>query len=737
MAEDRFEGGVGGDGVAGRRAAGAERGEAAAPAVWPDAHPVLARRDFLKLLGGGILILFTVPGGPFALAEAQRRRSYPTDPNAYLHIAADGSVTVYTGKIEMGQGVVTSLAQMAAEELGVALEVVRMVMGDTDLCPWDMGTFGSMSTPYFGPALRAAAAEARAVLMSLAAERLQAREDELVLENGIVFLRADRSKWVAFGQLAAGEKIARRVAGEARLTPPGEFHVMGKPVWRRDAVEKVTGRAIYAGDVRAPGMLYARVLRPPAHGATLKRVDVSAAERMPGVRIVEENDLLAVLHEDPEQAAKALESVRAEYEVPKPAVDHTSIFAHLVSVAPPAEELDPRGDLAAGAGKSRIVIEQRYLNGYVAHAPIETHTALARSQDGKMTVWPSTQTPFPTQERIARALDLDPGDVRVITPFVGGGFGGKSAGLQAEEAARLAAITGRPVQVAWTRAEEFFYDTFRPAAVVDVRSGVDQAGKIAFWDYAVYFAGSRGTDQYYDVPNNRIRVHGEWMGDPAGAHPFAVGPWRAPGANTNTFAKESQIDTMASRAAIDPLEFRLHNLSAARMLRVLRAAAERFGWKSAVAPSGRGYGIACGIDAGTYVATMAEVEVERETGRVRVKRVVCAQDMGIVVNPEGATIQMEGCVMMGLGYALAEEVRFEGGNILDRNFDTYALPRFSWLPEIETFQIRNDELAPQGGGEPAITGMGAVVANAIFDATGARLLQLPMTPERVLAAMKG
>jgi nicotinate dehydrogenase subunit B len=289
--------------------------------------------------------------------------------------------------------------------------------------------------------------------------------------------------------------------------------------------------------------------------------------------------------------------------------------------------------------------------------------------------------------------------------------------------------------VCWSRAEEFFLDSFRPAAVVKIRSGVDGDGKICLWDYQVYAAGSRSSEQFYDVPNNLIRTYGRWGSDTPKMHLFATGPWRAPGANINVFARESQIDMMAAKAKVDPLEFRMNNTSDKRMRRVLEAAAGRFGWKKAAGPSGRGIGVACGIDAGTYVALMAEVKVDSATGRVAVGRIVCAQDMGAVINPDGAKMQMEGCVMMGLGYTLSEEVRFNGGQILTSNFDMYELPRFSGMPEIETVLVKNDELSPQGGGEPAIVPVGAVVANAIFDAAGARLYEMPMTAGRVKEAM--
>jgi nicotinate dehydrogenase subunit B len=359
----------------------------------------------------------------------------------------------------------------------------------------------------------------------------------------------------------------------------------------------------------------------------------------------------------------------------------------------------------------------------------------AKIEGDKVTVWASTQNLFGARDEIARRLEISSTNVRVITPFVGGGFDGKTNNQQAVEAAVLAKAAARPVQVVWTRAEEFFYDTFRPAAVVKIRSGVDGAGRIVLWDYHVYFAGERGCQQFYDVPHHATVSHGSGWTAGAGTHPFRTGPWRAPSNNTNTFARESQIEMMAAKVGADPVEFRLKNLTDERMIRVLKAAAEKFGWVSQKAPSGRGLGVACGTDSGTCVAWIAEVEVDKTSGAVRVKRVVCAQEMGLVINPEGARIQMEGCITMGLGYALAEEVHFKGGEVLDLQFGSYRIPRFSWVPKIETVLVDAKDSPPQGGGEPAIIGMGAVLANAVFDAAGARLLQLPMTPERVKEAI--
>ena len=696
----------------------------------------LSRRSFFRLAGGGVVMLVAL--GPLTLRAQDAPRLYPEDFNAYLVIGENGRVTVFSGKIEMGQGVMTSQAQMVAEELGVELAAIDMVLGDTERCPWDMGTFGSLTTRMFGPALRAAAAQARLVLIALAAERLGVPAERLEVRNGVVSVTGDPGRTIGYGTLSKGARIAKVVDEKAVLQAASGFRVMGTSPSRLDARAKVTGAAKYAADLRLPGMLCARVLRPPAHGATLMRLDSSAVERTPGVTLARRGDLVAVLHADPDRAETALGRLNAQWRVPESKLDQDNIFDHIVAQSTQQKELVNRGDLAAGRARSERVFEAIFKKGYVAHAAIEPHAALAEVKDGRATVWASTQTPFPTRDRIAKVLGLDARSVRVITPFLGGGFGGKSADAQAVEAALLAQITGTPVQVAWSRAEEFFNDTFDPAAVVKIVSGIDRDGRISLWDYSVYAAGERGATTFYDIADARIRSAGRtaYGSDAEGerVHPFAVGPWRAPGANMNVFATESQIDTMASAAGIDPFEFRMKNLKDARMRRALAAAARAFGWTAAAAPSGRGFGIACSVDAGTHVATMAEVKVDPATGRVHVLRIVCAQDMGIVVNPEGAKMQIEGGITMGLGYALGEELRFRGGEILDRNFDSYEIPRFSGVARVEAVLVQNDDLAPQGGGEPSITTAGAVIANAVFDATGARVLRLPLTPERVRSA---
>jgi nicotinate dehydrogenase subunit B len=706
----------------------------------------LDRRDFMKRVGGGIVVFFAAGSAAVAQQGPPAGRGGGSgfgppggaaDLNAYLKIGEDGKVTVFSGKIEQGQGNMTALAQMASDELGVALESINMIMGDTELCPWDMGTFGSMSIRVYGPALRSAAAEARAILLEMASEQLKTPKDQLTVENGIIYAGPDKKAQVTFAQLARGQKITRKLDKKPDVKTPSQFTVIGKSPARLDGLEKATGKAKYAGDLRPEGMLYAKLLRPPAHGATLKSVDVSAAQKFEGATVINQDGLVAILHKDPEAAEKALATVKAEFETPVNNVDQVTIFDHLTKNAPKPQQAEKKGDLAAGEKASAAVFEGKYLSGYGAHAPIETHTACAKWEGDKITLWISTQAPFMNQSEIARAVGIDSKNVRIITPFVGGGFGGKTYIPQAVEAARLSKITGKPVQVAFSRAEEFFYDNYRPASIVTIKSGTDAAGKICLWDYHVYYAGNRSAEQFYDVPNNLQSSHGALMlmGNTTSVHPFNTGTWRAPGAQINVFARESHIDIMAAKLRVDPLEFRLRNTSNQKVRSVLEAAAKRFGYKSAVGPSGRGIGIAVGFDADTYMAEIAEIKIDKANS-IAVKKVVCAQEMGVAINPEGSRMQMEGCIMMGLGYALAEELRFKGGQILVNNFDDYAMPRFSWLPEIDAFAVKSEE-SPKGCGEPAIVPVGAAIGNAIFDAVGARVFEMPFTPARIAKAMKG
>lgn len=696
----------------------------------------MRRREFFKLLGGGIFV-FIRPWGALDLfgMPSEQARSLPNDYNAFLRIAEDGTVTCFTGKIEMGQGIITSLPQMMADELNVPVERIKMVMGDTDLCPYDQGTWGSMSTRIFGPSMRAAAAEARGVLIDLASKQLGVPASQLEVKDGVITDSKNSKNSVSYAQLTKGKKIEKFLDVKPSVEDYSKFTYVGKSYNHSDGELKVTGKAIYTGDIKIPGMVFARILRPPSHGAKLTSVDYSAAEKISGTKVMRDGDLVVVFNENHDKADEAIAKINAQYSFNEMPVNEKTIFDFMLKADSDINVLRSDGNLDTGRKLSDKVFESEFHDPYLAHTAIETHTALAQFEGEKVTVWASTQSPFGLRDSIMRELALTADKVRVIAPFVGGGFGGKGAYQQGIEAAKLAKLAGKPVMLVWTRDEEFFYDTFHPAGVIKLRSGIDKAGLIKYWDYNLYYGGSRGSDAIYEIPNVKITEHGQKRGAPA-VHPFGTGAWRAPNNNSNTFAREVQIDIMASAAGIDPLEFRLKNLKDEKMIACLKAVADKFGYVPGKGPGGRGYGIAVGTDAGSWVAHMAEVKVDKSTGKVEVVRIACAQDMGLCVNPEGAVIQMEGCIMMGLGYTFTEEVAFEGGNIGNRGFDSYTIPHFSWMPKIDTVILERQDKPPQGGGEPAIIAIGAVVANAIFDATGARLYQMPMTPERVLEALK-
>jgi isoquinoline 1-oxidoreductase len=690
----------------------------------------LNRREFVKLLGPGLYFLFSIddllqaqqPGGPVG--------RYPDDFNAYFRIAGDGRVTCYSGKVELGQGVTASLAQMLAEELEVPFDAVTMVLGDTLLCPWDGGTNGSRSIKYFGPALRAAGAEGREVLIQMAAEQLKIPRDRMTVKDGVVFDKDNLARKITYGALAKGKTIEKHLEKKPSLKPASAFAVCGKSLPRADFRDKVTGKARFAGDIRLPRMLYGKVLRPPVHGAKLKSADLSGTKEFKDAIVLQDGDFIGVVHALPDMAEKALGSIKAEYELPASKADDKSIYKLILDQPAKDNVVEQRGDLAQGSKAAVLKFEESYFTPYVAHAASETHSAVADVRKEEATIYIGTQRPFGANSDVGRAIGMPSDKVRVITPYVGGGFGGKSQVGQAVQAARLSKMTGFPVQVVWTREEEFFYDTFQPAAVVTISSGLDASNRISHWDYRVYFAGERSSQNIYSVPNLRTISRGTGFGG-GGPHPFGTGAWRGPGSNSNIFGRESHIDVMAAKAGVDPLEFRLKNLADERMIRVVRAGAEKFGWTAGKAPSGRGQGMVCLDYLGTYVAAFAQIRFDRNSRQVKVERIVHAQDMGPVINPEGARMQMEGAIIMGLGYCLSEEIHFKGGEILDLDFGAYQIPRFSWVPTIETVIVENLEIAPSGCGEPPIVGMGALLANALFDATGARVQQLPLTPERI------
>ena len=704
----------------------------------------LDRREFLKKLGGGIIVVFCL--GKLSLLDGwgQNDANDELNFNAYLRVKEDGRVNCYTGKIEMGQGIITSLAQVLAEELEVPISSVDMIMGDTDLCPYDAGTWGSLTTRFADPVIRAAAAEAREILLDLATEKLNINKDELTVKEGVIFDTNNPSKKITFSEITKGKKIVKTLTKKPEIKKAKDFNIIGQPIISTDAIAKVTGKAQYSGDIKVPGMVYASVVRPMVYGSKKIAVDASGLSDFEGIDLIEDGDLVAVVHASLETADKAAKKVKVTWESPEATSDTESIFQYLEDNITESRVFKEAGDLLIGKQTSKSIIDGKYYDGYKAHAPIETHTATCYFEGDKLIIWASTQSPFGLRDQLVNALHTSTEKVQVKQIFTGGGFGGKIYNQQAIEAALISKSCGKPVQLVWSRKEEFMYDRFRPAALMNITSGVDDNGKLNLWEFDIYCAGTRGTSLFYGVENNRTRMFNEKndRGDShtnslknVSVHPFGTGAWRAPGNNSTTFARESHIDVTAHKIGINPLEFRLNNLNNQDMSNTLKLAAKTFDWNKPK-KEGHGYGIALGEDAGTCVAIIAEVFVDKNTGEVQPIRVVCAQDMGQVVNPHGATVQTEGGITMGLGYALFEEVEFNGGNVKTRSFKNYEITKFSKTPEITCVFIDKMDSKPQGGGEPAIICVGGAIANAIFDACGARVNRIPITPKRILEALK-
>jgi len=665
------------------------------------------------------------PPPPSSYRAVAYSNTQPPSPTAtWLHVGPDSRVTVFAGKVEYGQGIRTGLAIEVADELRVSLDDVTVVLSDTELVPWDMGTFGSQSTARVGLQLRKAAATAREALLELAASRFDLPASDLVASEGHISPRHDPSRAVSYGELVAGQEISREIVDDAPLTPQSEFTVMGRPQTRVDAFDRVTGRTKYSQDILLPGMLHARILRPPSFGATLVDADVAVAERMPGVAaVIREGNLLAVLAENDEQAEFAARVIRARWEEKAGQPSRFDMPRLLLESAHDPVTMQDVGDIDVGFRQAEHILESTYYVPYVSNAPMEPKAAVAVWEGDRLTVWAGTQRPFGVRSELAQHFGVAEANVHVITPDVGGGFGSKSYYPVALEAARLARLAGRPVRVAWTRFEEMAWSTFRPAALIQVRSGFKGDGTIVAWEFKAHHAGERanigrrGAESPYDIPNTRVIVS-------AAESPLRSGSYRSLGGAVNHFAREAHLDEIAAAAGVDPGELRLRHLSHPRFRRVLETALERFGWQPAKMPSGRGFGLGVGLDVGSYVALCLEARVQGS--EVKVSRVVSALDCGLVVNPEGARNQMEGAIVMGLGTALYEAIEFENGRLLNAGFARYRVPRINDAPQIEVHLVGDPTTPSTGAGEPGIVPMAAALSNAVFDATGQRIRELPL-----------
>jgi isoquinoline 1-oxidoreductase len=692
----------------------------------------LNRRDFFRLVGGGVVVALLLADPAAAQPPGQRgRRGFgaplPQDVGAWLHIGEDSAVTVFTGKVELGQNIRTSLMQVVAEELHVPCTRIRLVMADTALTPFDAGTFGSNTTPSMASQLRRVAATAREAFLDLAAAQAKIERSSLSVMDGKVVGPGAKPSF-DFGQLTQGKKLVKLVSADVHTTPADQWTVAGTSVPKVGGRELVTGAHAYASDVRRPGMLFGKVLRPPSFQATLVSVKTRDAEAMPGVIVVHDGNFVGVAAPTEAAAAKALAAIHAEWRsVPQPSGDE--LYQYL-KTHPSAgrgggggfgRTGGDRGSLEEGLKAADKKVQATYTIAYIAHAPLEPRAAVAEWSGGKLTVWTGTQRPFGVRGDLARALNLPPERVHVIVPDTGSGYGGKHTGEAAEEAARLARAAGKPVKVVWTREEEFTWAYFRPAGVIEVTAGARKDGTLTAWEFHNYNSGGSALQTPYDVANQRLGVHGA-------ESPLRQGSYRALAATANHFARESHMDDLAAALQIDPLAFRLKNLKDARLRAVLEAAARQIGWGKTKPAAGHGFGIAGGTEKRSYVATCAEVAADLKTGQVKVLRAVTAFECGAVLNPDHLKNQIEGAVVMGLGGALFEEIKFAGGKILNPRFSEYRVPRFRDTPILETVLLDRKDLPSVGAGETPIVALAPAVGNAIFQATGVRLRALPMIP---------
>jgi CO/xanthine dehydrogenase Mo-binding subunit len=663
------------------------------------------RRGFLKAFGAGLVVLVAVRRtSAQESGRGAQGRNLPTDVSAWLHIDEHGRVTAYTGKTEIGQNIRTSLSQAVADELRLPVSAVTLVMADTDLTPFDQGTFGSQTTPTMAPRLSRVAATAREMLIDQAAARWQADRATLSARDGRV-VSAD-GKSIEYGELTKGQKLTGTVAAEAGVTPPPRWTVRGQAPKKVDGRSFVTGRHEYSPDVTRPGMLHGRVIRPATYGATILSVEEGRARAMAGVTVVRDGEFLGVVAPTERAAARAASAIEAQWSAAKPQPTSDTIYEHLKK--PPAAEGGGRGGRPILSGdvasaQAARTFEASYRIPYIAHVPLEPRNAVAEWADGRLTVWTGTQRPFGVRSELAEAFHIGEDKVRVIVPDTGSAYGGKHTGEYAIEAARLAKAAGKPVKLVWTRAEEFSWGYFRPAGVIDVKAGVDADGRIVTWQFDNWNSGNSGIATPYDVPNRRIEFH-------QSDSPLRQGSYRGLAATANHYVREMHMDAIARGVGVDAVEFRLRHLKDERMRAVLKAVAEKCGWPKPSAP-GRALGIACGTEKASYIATAAEVS--KAAGGFKVERIVAAFECGAIVNPDGLRNQVEGSIVQGLGGALFEAVEFAGGRILNGTMEQYRVPRFKDTPPIEIVLIDRRDIPSAGAGETPIVCVAPAIGSAV------------------------
>ena len=687
-----------------------------------------SRRGFLASTGGILVICLASPALGRQVQEGSRGPG-PQDSEqigAWLHIDEDGRIIIYTGKVEVGQGIRTSLAQVVAEELNVSMQAVRLVMGDTATVPYDRGTFGSRTTPSMAPQIAKAAVAAREMLLELASERWRTPSQDLRIADGRIH-HPDGRRVLTFAELTQGERLVRSIGPDASPTPASAWRRCGKSSPNVNGRELVTGRHRFASDVRRPGMLYGKILRPPASGCEPLSVDLSKAKALPGAVAVHDGAFIGVAAPDTAAAAHARSALQVEWSNPSGQVSDDTLFEHLKRTSSDSGgggrgrrgRNVRRGSIDAGLAEADHVARSSYRVAYIAHAPLEPRAAVAEWTEGKLSVWTGTQRPFGVREELAQAFGLSDENVRVRVPDTGSGYGGKHTGEVAVEAARLSRAAGKPVKVVWTREEEFQWAYFRPAGVIEIESGATRSGKLTAWRCTNYNSGSSAIAPLYAVPNVETTFR-------RADSPLRQGSYRALAATANVFARESHMDEIAAASSADPLEIRLRNLEDPRLSAVLRAAAETFGWATRERETHRGFGLACGFDKGGYTANCVQISLDPRLGEVRVDRVVAAFECGAIYNPDNLRNQIEGSIVQGLGGALYERIKFKDGRILNPAFADYRVPRFLDVPPIETVLVDRPDLPSAGAGETPIVCIAPAIANAIFDATGERRRALPL-----------
>ncbi len=686
--------------------------------VISESKPLVNRRSFLQSLGGGLVILFSLQDIRAQEAGGGRRHwggePLPEDVAAWLHINPDGAITAFTGKVEVGQNSRTSLTQAVADELRCLPARVQFVMGDTDRVPWDMGTFGSRTTPTMVPVVRKMASTARETLLDAAAKQWNADRKTLKVADGCVTNPAS-GKSAGFGELAAAVDWVHVVGKSDCVTPASKWKVAGTNVAKVNARELVTGRHRYPSDQKLPGMLYGCVLRPPSFGAKLTSADTNTAAAMKGVTVVRDGDFIGVAATDEHLAQKAIAAIHAQWQEQAGQISARDLFPYIKTHAEAETESHPAS--AATPGKT---LNSTYTVAYIAHVPLEPRAALAEWKDGKLTVWTGTQRPFGVRDELVEAFQLPKDRVRVLMPDMGSGYGGKHTGECTIEAARLARGAGKPVTLLWTRQEEFTWAYFRPAGVIEVSSGVSNDGTLTKWNFTNFLSGPSGLESPYAAPSHTETFR------PVKS-PLREASYRGLAATANHFARESHIDELAAATGMDPLAFRLKNLQNPRVRAALEAAADRFGWSKNTPAKNCGYGLACGMEKGGYVACCVEISMASNQ-ELRIERIVEAWDCGAIVNPDQLKNQVEGAIVMGIGGALFEAIDFADGRILTDRLSKYRVPRFQDVPKIEVVLIDRKDVPSAGAGETPIVCIAPALGNAIWNATGKRIRSMPLLP---------